>query len=75
MSWGRRFLTSTAAKVDLPDLASIGMSDRMRASLSARGINSLFPIQTATYKHIVQGSDIVARARTLTSLSRASIYI
>ncbi|XP_043813464.1 DEAD-box ATP-dependent RNA helicase 7 isoform X2 [Manihot esculenta] len=40
------------------------ISDPLREKLKARGIESLFPIQARTFDDILDGSDLVGRART-----------
>ena len=40
------------------------MCDDTKKALAARGIHKLFPIQAATFENIVNGQDIVGKART-----------
>ncbi|XP_057952179.1 DEAD-box ATP-dependent RNA helicase 7 [Malania oleifera] len=45
-------------------LTRFRISERLRELLKSKGIKSLFPIQAMTYDTILDGSDLVGRART-----------
>ncbi|VFQ99616.1 unnamed protein product [Cuscuta campestris] len=45
-------------------VSNFRISDPLREALKARGIESLFPIQATTFDTILDGSDLVGRART-----------
>ena len=45
-------------------LANFALSERIKAKLQENGVNALFPIQAATFSKVMDGKDIVGRART-----------
>jgi ATP-dependent RNA helicase DDX21 len=45
-------------------LSDFDISGETKAKLKEAGITSLFPIQSATFKHVTAGKDLIARART-----------
>lgn len=45
-------------------LSRFRISEPLKAKLNEKGINSLFPIQATTFDTILDGSDLVGRART-----------
>ena len=52
-------------KVEDPNAVSrFRISEQLRARLKEKGIESLFPIQAMTFDTILDGSDLVGRART-----------
>jgi hypothetical protein len=50
---------------DTASFASVGMSEFTMGVLKKRDIHSLFPIQSATYQAVMDGKDMMAKARTL----------
>lgn len=55
-----------AAKLDetASSLDTYNISEKTKNQLLKHGITKLFPIQSACYKHIYSGKDLIARART-----------
>ncbi|KAJ0238191.1 DEAD-box ATP-dependent RNA helicase 7 [Hirschfeldia incana] len=52
-------------KVDNPNAVSnFRMSDPLKAKLKEKGIEALFPIQASTFDMVLDGADLVGRART-----------
>ncbi|KAI4347459.1 hypothetical protein L6164_008271 [Bauhinia variegata] len=51
-------------KKDPNAIANFRISETLRAKLKEKGIESLFPIQAMTFDTILDGSDLVGRART-----------
>eukprot|EP00048_Salpingoeca_helianthica_P012160 m.176131 g.176131 ORF g.176131 m.176131 type:complete len:802 (+) comp15337_c11_seq1:460-2865(+) len=51
-------------EVDPLALKNFNLNPHIVEALSGRGIETLFPIQAATFKPIVEGKDVLARART-----------
>jgi ATP-dependent RNA helicase DDX21 len=45
-------------------LTDFDIGKETQAKLKEAGITSLFPIQAATFKHVMAGKDLIARART-----------
>ena len=45
-------------------LSDFDISKETQAKLAEAGITSLFPIQAATFRHVMAGKDLIARART-----------
>ena len=48
----------------LTPLANFNLSESTEKALRARGVESLFPIQAASFHHIRSGKDLIGRART-----------
>lgn len=55
---------SVAAAEDPNALEHFALSDAIKAKLRAAGVAALFPIQAATFKFVMDGHDVVGRART-----------
>ncbi|KAI4351866.1 hypothetical protein L6164_006171 [Bauhinia variegata] len=53
-----------AEKEDPNAISNFRISEPLRAKLKEKGIESLFPIQAMTFDTILDGSDLVGRART-----------
>lgn len=51
-------------KEDPNAISNFRISEPLRAKLKEKGIESLFPIQAMTFDTILDGSDLVGRART-----------
>ena len=52
-------------KVDNPNAVSnFRISDPLKAKLKEKGIEALFPIQATTFDMVLDGADLVGRART-----------
>lgn len=49
---------------DLNALSRFRISEPLREKLKSKGIESLFPIQAMTFDNILDGGDLVGRART-----------
>ncbi|KAJ3306558.1 Nucleolar RNA helicase 2 [Kappamyces sp. JEL0829] len=59
---------------DIPEelrLSSLGLSPSTLQSLQDRGVKQLFPIQAASFKPVMEGKDLLARARTGTGKTLA----
>lgn len=54
-------------------VSNFRISEKLREKLKEKGIESLFPIQAMTFDTILDGSDLVGRART--GQVRSSMYI
>ncbi|CAM9298724.1 unnamed protein product [Choristocarpus tenellus] len=52
------------APVDHPSIDTFDISETTKGHLRARGIGSLFPIQALTFEHVMEGKDLIGRART-----------
>ncbi|KAJ3078028.1 Nucleolar RNA helicase 2 [Quaeritorhiza haematococci] len=69
--------TTAAASNDTPDLpdnlklSSYPFTETTLAALKARGVTQLFPIQAACFSHVMDGKDVVGRARTGTGKTLA----
>ena len=50
--------------VGLEGLDGVGLSDRMRERLAQCGITGLFPVQRATFAALMNGKDMLVKART-----------
>lgn len=57
--------------IDAPDICGLGLKERLVEALAKRGITHLFPIQEAVLKPAMEGTDIIARARTGTDQTLA----
>ncbi|KAK2980929.1 hypothetical protein RJ640_022908, partial [Escallonia rubra] len=51
-------------EVDPNSVSNFRISEPLRNALKARGIEALFPIQAMTFDTVLDGSDLVGRART-----------
>lgn len=56
--------TDEQAAADPNAVSNFRISEPLRAALKSKGIQSLFPIQAMTFDLILDGSDLVGRART-----------
>ena len=58
------FDKNSEGEEDLNALTKFRISKALRETLKDKGIESLFPIQAMTFNTILDGSDLVGRART-----------
>lgn len=57
--------SSKKVKVDNPNAVSnFRISDPLKGKLKEKGIEALFPIQATTFDMVLDGADLVGRART-----------
>lgn len=59
-----RFEMNNDDEEDPNALTKFRISKALRETLKEKGIESLFPIQAMTFNTILDGSDLVGRART-----------
>ena len=52
-------------------LAELKLADEIKTNLGKQGISQLFPIQEATYQHVLDGSNLLAKAHTGTGKTLA----
>ncbi|CAM6111180.1 unnamed protein product [Calypogeia fissa] len=55
---------SVEPEVDPNAVSNFNISAALRNKLKSKGIETLFPIQAATFKSVFDGNDVVGRART-----------
>lgn len=56
-------------------LSDFDISKETQAKLAEAGITSLFPIQAATFRHVMAGKDLIARARTGTGKTLSCVLL
>ena len=56
-------------------LSDFDISKETQAKLAEAGITSLFPIQAATFRHVMAGKDLIARARTGTGKTLSFVLL
>ncbi|DAZ96216.1 TPA: hypothetical protein N0F65_012578 [Lagenidium giganteum] len=57
-------VVSNVGGTENPSLDQFRISEQTKAALRKRGINALFPIQAMTFDKILDGKDLMGRART-----------
>jgi len=57
-------VTGSDTKSEVQGLDGVGLSSRMRDRLAIVGISDLFPVQRATFSALMNGKDMLVKART-----------